>query len=319
MNKKVLIVSSAGFPKEEIQKVVAGIPSVELIISEDNQSSLGDKVSEINALIACPRFLFSKELLSKAGPTLEWIHASGAGCEEFMIPELVQSNIVLTNGKIIQGPEVADHALALLLALTRNLNYILRGTKGSMPRPVELRGKTAVVVGVGGVGMLTAERLHAFGMRVLGVDQEYKPMVRAIEEWYLSERLYEALALADAVVLCVPSTRLTRKMFGKKEFSAMKSSAYFINVCRGTVVDTDALTNALRQGKIKAAGLDVTDPEPLPEDHPLRRMFNVVISPHIAGPSDQNRYRGWKLIRENVERFAKNLPLLNVVDKERGY
>jgi len=176
-----------------------------------------------------------------------------------------------------------------------------------------------VIVGVGGVGMLVAERLHASGMRVVGVDAEYLPMVRAVDQWYLPERLHEALALADAVVLCVPVTDRTRKMFGKKAFSAMQPSAYFVNVCRGVVVDTEILTEALRQGKIKAAGLDVTDPEPLPEDHPLYSMPNVIITPHRAGLSDHNRNRSFELVRQNVKRFVKGESLINVVNKQLGY
>ena len=221
-----------------VETICNETPGADIVTVADTEKEIRESLDGVNALIGCPRPLFNAELFQRAKGTLRWVHTGGAGCEEFFIPELVNSDIIFTNGRIIQGPELADHALALLLALTRGLHYVLRGEVHDMPRPLELRGKIAVVVGVGGVGMLVAERLHAFGMRVLGIDQEYMPMVRAVDEWYLPERLRQALPLADVIILCVPVTDKTRKMFGEKEFSAMKSSAYFVNVCRGVVVET---------------------------------------------------------------------------------
>lgn len=319
-SRRIVIVSSTGLPQERLDALRRAIPEANLVMAKDTTDSIYASIEGAEALIGCPRPLFNAELLEKAKPTLRWIHVGGAGCEEFFIPELVESEVILTNGRIIQGPEVADHALALLLALTRNIHYALRGSaQEAPPRPIELRDKVAAVVGVGGVGLLVAERLHAFGMRVLGVDQEYIPLVRAIERWYLPEQLSEALALAEVVMLCVPVTNQTRWLFSGREFSVMQPSVYFINVCRGVVVDTEALTCALQQGKIKAAGLDVTDPEPLPAEHPLRSMPNVVITPHRAGLSDHNRERGFELIKRNIERFVAGKPLINVVNKKLGY
>lgn len=316
---RILIVHSSGAIKEKVAVLQSEVPEADIVTVPDMEQEIFGALPGVNALIGCPRPFFGSEILKRTKSTLRWIHVNGAGCEEFLIPELTGSDIVLTNGRVIQGPEVADHALALLLALARNLHLVLRGTTKGLPRPIELRGKFAVVVGVGGIGMLVAERLHSFGMRVLGVDARYMPMIRAVEHWFLPERLQEALELADAVVLCVPVTCRTRKMFGEKEFSAMKTSTYFVNVCRGLVVDTNALTDVLRQGKIKAAGLDVTDPEPLPDDHPLRNIPNVIITPHQAGLSEHNRERSFELIKQNVLRFVHGLPLINVVNKELGY
>lgn len=317
--RRIVIVSSAGLPKEKLAELHRAVPEANLIITDDTADSLYPAIKGAEALIGCPRPLFNAELFERGRETLRWIHVGGAGCEEFFIPELVESDVILTNGRVIQGPEVADHALALLLALTRNLHFAMRGITKEAPRPVELLRKTAAVIGVGGVGMLVAERLHAFGMCVLGVDEQYMPMIRAVTQWYLPERLHEVLAVADVVVLCVPVTDKTRGMFGREEFSVMRPSAYFINVCRGVVVDTDALTTALQQDAMRAAGLDVTDPEPLPADHPLRSMGNVIVTPHRAGLSDNNRERSFELIKQNIERFVRGQPLINVVDKKLGY
>ena len=313
------MVVSTGFPQEQFDDISAEWPQAEFVAATDD--TVHDKVAGVNGLIGCPRRAFTPDLLARARETLRWVHGSGAGVEEFLIPEFVESDVIFTSGKVIQGPEVADHAIALLLALVRNLHLVLTG-KGErpMPRPIELRGKNALVVGLGGVGMLAAERASAFGMKVSGVTAgTLPPMLRMLERVYPPESLDEALPDADAVIVSAPHTELTSQVFGGRQFELMKESAYFVNVSRGTLVNTDALVTALQEGKIGAAGLDVTDPEPLPDDHPLRQLTNVIITPHIAGLSDHNRRRSLELIRTNIGRFVTGQPLLNVVDKKLGY
>lgn len=305
---------------EQVDEIKADIPAAGIVTAEDSADAIYDTVPGMNAMINCPRQIFSAEVLDRAGDSLRWIHVGGAGCAEFFIPRLVESNIVLTNGKIIQGPEAADHAMALLLSMTRNLHLVLRGKTGqSMPRPVELHGKTAVVIGLGGVGMLVAERARACGAKVIGVAADYAPMLSLFEKVYPPDRLREALAQGDVVVMAVPHTKASDRMMGSEQFAAMKPTAYYINVSRGATTDTEALTDALKAGRLQGAGLDVTDPEPLPEGHPLRHMDNVVLTPHIAGLSDHNRRRSFELIKANIERFVNNRPLINVVNKELGY
>lgn len=319
MRPRILLVTSTGLPPSCVEEIRIAEPGAEILVAADHRDSIFACIAGVDALISCPRPYFTPDLLQRAGASLRWVHVPGAGCEEYCIQELVERGIVLTNGRIIQGPSVADHALALLLMLSRNLHYHLRGTMDGMPRPVELRGKIALVVGCGGIGTLLAERLHACGMEVLGVDAEYVPMVRAFRAWYAPSQLHEALALADAVLITAPATHASRKMFNREAFAAMRTSAYFVNVARGAIVDTDALVEALECKWIAAAGLDVTDPEPLPDNHPLRRMPNVIITPHVAGPSDHNRDRSFRLIMENIKRFVAGQPLFNRVDPVRGY
>lgn len=317
---RILTVSSTGLPPERVAELSAAHPGVDIVATPDTAEAIFAAAPGIAAMIGCPRHIFSDELLEKAGPSLRWIHASGAGCKEFLTPALINSDIVLTNGRIIQGPEVADHAFALLLALTRNLHYILRGRRpSSMPRPLELRGKVAVVVGLGGVGMLIAERAVGFGMKVIGVNPDYVPMVRMFERVVPPECMRDVLPEADVVFCAGPHTAATYRMFADPEFATMKPNAFFINVSRGQLVDSDALVEALGRGHLAGVGLDVTDPEPLPDDHPLRRIDRVIITPHIAGLSEFNRQRSFKLIKENIGRFIAGLPLYNVVNKRLGY
>ena len=257
---RVLIVVSSGFPEEQLDEIRKSTPGAELVAATDD--TVTDLAVEIDALIGCPRRAFTAELLVRAGESLRWVHGSGAGVEEFLIPEFVNSEITFTNGKVIQGPEVSDHAMALLLALARNLHLVIRGeSPKAMPRPIELRGKNALVVGLGGVGLLIAEKASAFGMNVSGVDHgNLPPMLSFLEQVYRPEDLDKALPGADAVLVAAPRTEITRGIFGAEQFKLMKRSAYFVNVSRGALVKTDDLTEALRQGLIAGAGLDVTDP-----------------------------------------------------------
>ncbi len=316
----VLVVTSTGLSEEWVEELRKTVPEADIVTCADTRTSIQAQVHGMSALVGCPRHVFSDELLAIAGPELRWIHATGAGCEEFMTPGLVASSIVLTNGRIIQGPEVADHAVALVLALTRNLHlHIRQRPTREHPRPIELRGKAALVIGMGGIGLLIAERLAAFGMRIVGVDPVFKPMVSFVESLHVPESLQDLLPDADVIINACPLTPETERFFGALEFAAMKPSSVFVNVSRGRVVDTDALVSALAAGRPGAAGIDVTEPEPLPAEHPLRSMPNVIVTEHTAGLSDHNRQRSRELIATNIRRFVRGQHLLNVVDKQRGF
>jgi phosphoglycerate dehydrogenase-like enzyme/glyoxylase-like metal-dependent hydrolase (beta-lactamase superfamily II) len=274
---------------------------------------------------------FCTPAIVNAGTRLRWIQIGHAGIEKELSPEVVKSNLLVTNTARIYGANVADQAMGLLLSQTRGLrsqqhpgvrngayeDYWTHAKKSANPQ--ELRGKTMLIVGLGGIGTQIARRADAFGMRVMAVDPNEK-IVRPSYVFSIDRpgRLMELLPKADVVVLCCPLTNATRGIFDREQFGAMKKSALFINVGRGGLVKTDALVAALG-GQIAGAGLDVTDPEPLPADHPLWKMPNVSITPHIGGQSPEARDRRWRLYRENVRRFVAGEPLLCVVDKKKGY
>lgn len=316
---RIMIVHSTGLPMDKINEIREATPNADYIIVQDAKKDIYDNIKGVHAIAGCPRPIFSDELVEKAGKQLKWVHVGGAGCEHFIIPSMINSDIVLTNGKIIQGPEVSDHAMALALALTRNIGLVLRGETKNMPRPIELRGKTAIVIAQGGIGALIAEKASVFGMKVYAVNPDYFPMMSFFEEVFSPEQIMEVLPLGDLIFMAAAYTQKSKKMIGAEQFAVMKPSAFFINVSRGETVCTESLLNALKEGKLKGAGLDVTDPEPLPADHPLRSMKNVILTPHIAGPSDYNRERAFDLLKKNVQKFVEGLPLLNVVNKSLGY
>ncbi len=260
-----------------------------------------------------------------AAEKLKWVHSPSAGVEGYLYPEFVESPVTLTNGQGMMGPAIADHVLGMTLMFTKALavqhERKLQAKWGQdRSQPImDLEDKTMLILGLGGIGSEVAERAKGFGMLVKAIDP--RPMEKP--HWISSigkpDELHDLLPEADVVACCVPLTEHTYRYFGKEEFDLMKPTSYFINIARGKVVVQEELVDALKNGDIAGAGLDVTDPEPLPEDHELWELKNVVITPHMSARTVESGYRRNLLLRENIRRFAKGEPLLNVVDKEAGY
>lgn len=309
----------AGFNDEQFGTFGRLFPSVEFLRSDGVDIDAVGADAVIGATRGAFDKVFTEELLRQA-TTVRWAHAPGAGIDAYLHPSLPSSPIVMTNGKIIQGPEVAEQAVGLLLCLTRGIGMVLKGVnKDRIPHPIELRGKTAMVIGAGGIGMLVAERLNAFGMVVDVVTETSIPLISTVRKVYLGDQLMAALPGADVVVMAAPLTVRSRNMLSTAQFEVMKKDAWLVNVSRGGTVDLPALEAALAVGRFSGVGLDVTNPEPLPADHPIRAYDRVVITPHMAGRSDCLRERNFELICTNIRRFIAGLPLINVVDKVAGF
>ncbi|MGH9672269.1 MAG: D-2-hydroxyacid dehydrogenase [Bryobacteraceae bacterium] len=265
----------------------------------------------------------SRALFPKA-KKLKWVQSYSAGVEDYQWKEFIDSSVVLTNCKIVQGPTIADHAMALLLALTRDLHrFYQERSREEWNRAgeglTELQDMTAVVIGVGGIGSQIAQRAHGFGMKVIGVDPKDIPPGATVSRMVYPDQLNSVLPLADVVFVSAPLTPQSERMIGPRQFDLMKKGSYFIAVSRGRLYDTAALVRALDSRKLAGAGLDVTDPEPLPKGHPLWKFPNVMITPHVASQSPGSHRRRTAVIRENIVRFVRGEPLINVVDKRKGY
>jgi len=285
-----------------------------------NADELGKALPEADVVFGA----LNAELLAKA-KNLRWLQATEAGMERVLFPELIKSNVVVTNMARMFAPAISETAIGMLLSLTRGLNkyYIPQFEKRTWRAErnlVEVDGMTMGVVGMGGIGQATAMRAHyGFNMRILATDAT--PMAKPIFVDTLREPawLMEMVPQVDVLVSAAPSTKETEAMFNEKVFRAMKKTAYFINLSRGALVDENALVQALKEGWIAGAGLDVARTEPLPSSHPYWDCPNLVITCHTAGFAPQRQIRLIGLLAENVRRYASGLPLMNVVDKQRGY
>jgi len=258
--------------------------------------------------------------------SLRWLQQWGAGADWLLrTPEAVQHEFVLTSASGVHAIPISEQIIGYLLAFARGLHRSIcaqvkhqwhRETKQSL---FELANKTMVLVGVGAIGARTAEIAVALGMRVLGVRREPQTELPNIEAMYGPNQLLEILPLADFVVLTIPLTEETKGMIGERELRAMKSTAYIVNIGRGATIDQDALIQALQDGWIAGAGLDVFTPEPLPQDSPLWEMENVIITGHYAGMTPEYDNRALEILLENLSRYRAGQELINVVDKKLGY
>jgi len=258
-------------------------------------------------------------------PKLRWFHCSSAGIDPLLCPEFLASDVVMTCAKGSPvGPLLAEHAFALMLSLTRGIAACVRlkrwdGRSDGARNAYELGGKTLGIVGFGGVGEALAQRARAFDMEIIAVRRRPEACsAEGLSQWGM-ERFEEMLQRADIVVVTLPQTPETTGLFGAKEFEQMKRSALLITVGRGQVVQTQALVDALMTKQIAGAGIDVVDPEPLPDDHALWQCPNTVITPHMAGNAPERAARNEELVLENLRRFVAGQNLLSVVDKELGY
>ncbi|MFO0958401.1 MAG: D-2-hydroxyacid dehydrogenase [Isosphaeraceae bacterium] len=303
-------------PAEQLADLKSAAPEAEFVVCPNNAAALAAAPN------ADASYGFISRDLIRAGKALKWVQQPSAGVETIVdIPELRDSGIVLTNMQRVFGPPIADQALAYMLAFTRGLNDFVVRKEWARPKEAvfeELAGKTIVIVGLGGIGSEIARRCHAFGMKVLGTDPKVLDAPPGVLEIHRPGSLASLLPRADVLASAVPLTPETRKLIGGAELALLRPGALLINVSRGGVVDTEALVSALRSKQVAAAGLDVTDPEPLPKDHPLWSL-NTIITPHTAGQSPGSDRRRHEVFRENVRRFADGLMLLNVVDKKAGY
>jgi len=261
---------------------------------------------------------------------LRWIHAPTAAVHQFLFPELINSDVVLTNSTEVHGPVVAEHVMALIFALAKRIATATRlqqkhmWGKGEMwnegSRPREIAGATLGLVGLGSIGQRVAKMASALGMHVVAVrkhPENEKP--DCVETVFGLSELDELLSQSDFVVLAAPLVAETEKLMNAERFSKIKRDAFLINVGRGLQVDESALADALQKRQIAGAALDVFEHEPLPSDSRLWDLDNLLITPHTAGLTDKLWHRHYELFSENLRRYLARKPLESVVDKRAGY
>jgi phosphoglycerate dehydrogenase-like enzyme len=282
-------------------------------------------------LIAGAQIAFSTHVTPAqlaAAPTLRWIHSPAAGVGSMLYREMVESDIVMTNSRGISADTIAEHVLAVTLALFRRLPLAFRRQQervwaqdeiSAPPGNRAVANSRVLIVGLGAIGSAVATRMSALGGRVTAVRRTSTPGPGDVIEVAPTDRLKDLLPGADVVVICAPQTVETRGLIGAEELKLMSPRTIIVNVSRGPLIDEAALLAALRSGSIAGAALDVFADEPLPRENPLWDMPNVLITPHTSGFRSDHWDAAADLFAENLRRYEDGRPLLNPVDKRAGY
>jgi phosphoglycerate dehydrogenase-like enzyme len=256
---------------------------------------------------------------------LRWVHSRSVGLERTLFPELITSDVILTNGSGVFSPSLGEFALAAILYFAKDLRRMIRNQMAGVWEAFDVMpvaGQTVGIIGYGDIGRAIAIRVRTLGMRVLAVKrhipttQTPDPLVHEI---YCSDRRIDMIPRCDYIAVAAPLNAETRGLIGEAEFAAMKSTAVVINVGRGPVIEETALIKALIEKRIKGAALDVFNQEPLPSDHPFYKLENVLLCPHCADHTPDWLDNAMRFFLLQFQRFQRSEPLLNVVDKKLGY
>ena len=260
-----------------------------------------------------------------AAPKLKWVQSFSAGMDKFLFPAIIANEVEVSNAAGLHAPQGAEHAWAMVLALSHQLFDSLDNQRqrqwGGGPSPVELTGMTLGLIGLGGFGIEMLKRASGYDMTVIAVDAQRRDKPDGVDELKPStkETLRELLQRSDIVMVACPRTEETYHLIGREELATMKKTAYLINVTRGGIIDDPALAAALASGEIAAAGLDVTEVEPLAADSPLWEAPNLIMTPHRAGASQKRPRKIFERFRDNLERYLKGERPHYIIDKAKGY
>ena len=311
-------------PLEQVERLRREFASHEFLHARDDDEGV--------RLIQHARVAFSSQINPehlRAAPDLQWIHSPAAGVGGMLHAEMRARPVVITNSRGISGDAIAEHVLAVTLALFRRLPlaFARQAQKiwaqdeiGAPPGNRALAGAHVVIVGVGAIGAATAVRMRALGASVTAVRRRVNaPAPPGIDDVRGAGDLPSILPSADVLVVAAPQTPRTRGLIGQPELAQMKADAIVVNVSRGALVDEDAVADALRGGRLGGAALDVFRHEPLPPDHPLWDAPNLLITPHTSGFRRDHWDAATALFADNLRRFERGEPLINVVDQEAGY
>lgn len=303
-------------PEETVERIHCLAPPLSVWRGRRDEPAYGELLPQAEVIIGG----IWPEDAAKA-TDLRWLQLGSAGANRIL--EVLPETVMLTNASGVFGVPIAEHVLAMMLALTRQLPASIRAAaeaRWSQPvERVELFGATCGIIGLGDIGTEVARRAKAFGMRVLAVKRQPTDKPDFVDALWDLSGLDDLLAASDHVVNCLPGTSHTYHLIDSRRIARMKKGARFYNIGRGSTVDETALVEALRSGHLAGAGLDVFTQEPLPVDSPLWRIPDVLITPHRSAQSPCNRQRLAEIVLDNLERYVRNQPLVNLVDRHWGY
>lgn len=316
---KLVIATEEG--EQAYDELLGSIEGLEIVRAGSADAALAE-IADADVYYGRP-----SDALVAAARNLKLLQAQSAGVDFLMqMPGVAGSAIPLANTRGAHAPSIAEHAFALLLALSRGLptcfdwqrkRYWARGEGYRMPK--EIMGGTMGIVGYGAIGREIAQRAVGFGMKIVAVDAHPAADAPHVAEVWPSARLPDLMAASDIVMVAAPYTKDSHHMLDAAAFAAMKSGGYVIVVSRGGIVDEAALADALASGHLAGAGIDVAEREPLPDDSRFWDLPNVILTPHLAGSSTQKERRCVEILRENILHLQRGEPLVNLVDKQLGY
>lgn len=314
--------------RDALVERLGDVQGIDLVRTED-EAELSNALAGADALIVNGSAYTQNvsELVALHAGSLRWLHSTSGGNEKLMAHG-TPDHVIVTRSGGHSAPIVAEHAVALLLALARGLPAAMENQRkrlwirnrngGRAGTTRSLFGRTAVVIGFGAIGQAIAQRLRVLGMRVIAVTRSGTPHDLADQVFAVSD-LKLALTKASVLVGAAPATPETEGLIGRDELATLESDSFVVNVGRGSLIDTPAIEAALREGTILGAGLDVQDPEPLPPEHSLWDAPNLIITPHRAGGGDPaSAYRQADSVLANIDRFRRGEPLLHRFDTRQG-
>lgn len=312
------------FPQLKAQQLQEEFPTIHITLTESAEQR--------RAALADADIVFAVRFSPddfKTAKHLKWLQLSSAGATHVLFPEMVESDVIVTNSRGLYGVPIAEHVIGMMIILARNLHEAYRfQLEGKWPREemfarspkfLELHGSTAGIIGLGDIGLAVAERAKALGMRVLASKRHVGARPACVDELLGTEELSYLLRESDFVIIAAPLTPDTQGLIGETALRTMKPSAYLFNVGRGAIIQEAVLIRALQEGWIAGAGLDVTEVEPLPANSPLFRLPNVIITPHYSGLRPKYWDHAVEIFRANLAKFLRGEPLDKVVDKRSGY
>ena len=322
MNDRPLIVLTA--PGDRSIPSLAELRRMATLVMGDSGRDFADAAVHAEIVLNWSGSLGLLREVFLMSPHVRWIHSRSAGLEQTLFPELIESEVILTNGSGVFSPSLGEFALAAILYFAKDFRRMIRNQVAGVWEPFDVTmvsGQTLGIVGYGSIGRAIAARARALEMKVLGLRRVLQTPTEdsLIDEVYESKQILEMLPRCDYVVVTLPLTEQTRGFIGDAEFAVLKNSVVVINVGRGPTVDEGAMIKALSQRRIRGAALDVFDQEPLPQGHPFYSLENVLLSPHCADHTFDWLDNAMRFFLEQLKRFRSGETLLNIVDKASGY
>lgn len=320
MSKNLLMMLSPPFmfSKENLDKV-ARLASDYQLTAIPAKEVTKEQIQSAEIIYGWPDITFLKD-----SPCLKWLHLPSAGADRYNHRDVyAKEDVILTTSGGTFGKPMAEHAISLILAFNRGLPQYVRNAEQKLWKSVlpvrDFFGSTVGIIGLGDIGKETAKRCKALGANVIALKRTLSDKPEYVDELVLESDIDQLLEKSDSIVMALPNTPKTAGFLSKERIAKLKKTAFVVNVGRGAAIDQDALIEALQEGRIAGAGLDVTSPEPLPSDSPLWSMPNVIITSHTSGLSPTSINRNFEIFFGNLERYLSKEPLNNVVDFNEGY